>query len=129
MCENCNHEHERRSSTGGMEVLGGVMLGALIGAAAGLLLAPQSGKETRRQLQKKAEEVKKQAVKQAEQVKKDLQRKAEDVARHVKDQALRMQKEGMKMYDDYEDDARDEISDQIRNVQKGVKKLKRRLGR
>jgi gas vesicle protein len=128
MCENCNHGH-RHGGSSGMDVLGGVLLGALVGAAAGLLLAPQSGKETRRQLQKKAEEVKKTAVKQAEQMKNDLRKKAEGVAKQMKEQALRMKKEGMNMYHDYEDDARDSVGDQVAKVQRTVKKLKRQLGR
>ena len=38
-------------------VLGGVLIGALAGAAAALLLAPQSGKDTRRQIQEKSIEL------------------------------------------------------------------------
>ena len=38
-------------------VLGGMLIGALAGAAAALLLAPQSGKDTRRQIQEKSMEL------------------------------------------------------------------------
>jgi gas vesicle protein len=38
-------------------VLGGMLIGALAGAATALLLAPQSGKDTRRQLQEKSMEL------------------------------------------------------------------------
>ena len=38
-------------------VLGGLLIGALVGAAAALLLAPQSGKDTRRQIQEKSIEL------------------------------------------------------------------------
>ena len=38
-------------------VLGGMLLGALAGAAAALLLAPQSGQDTRRQIQEKGAEL------------------------------------------------------------------------
>lgn len=34
----------------GKDFLGGILLGAIVGAAMGLLLAPQSGEETREQL-------------------------------------------------------------------------------
>ncbi len=37
--------------------LGGLLFGAVAGAAAGMLLAPKSGVETRRDLKEKAEEV------------------------------------------------------------------------
>lgn len=38
-------------------VLGGMLIGALAGAAAALLLAPQSGKDTRKQIQEKGIEL------------------------------------------------------------------------
>ena len=38
-------------------VLGGMLIGALAGAAAALLLAPQSGKDTRKQIQEKGTEL------------------------------------------------------------------------
>jgi gas vesicle protein len=40
-----------------LDVLGGMLIGALAGAAAALLLAPQSGKDTRRQIQEKSIEL------------------------------------------------------------------------
>ena len=46
--------------------------GALVGAAAALLLAPKSGEETRKDLAELAEEAKKQAQEACERVKKDL---------------------------------------------------------
>jgi gas vesicle protein len=38
-------------------ILGGMLIGALVGAVAMLLLAPQSGKDTRTQIQKKGIEL------------------------------------------------------------------------
>ena len=38
-------------------VFGGMLIGALVGAGAMLLLAPRSGKETRTQIEKKAREL------------------------------------------------------------------------
>jgi gas vesicle protein len=40
-----------------LSVLGGMLIGALAGVAATLLLAPQSGKDTRRQIQEKSIEL------------------------------------------------------------------------
>jgi gas vesicle protein len=37
--------------------LGGLVVGSVIGAAAGILLAPKSGKETREDIKNKAEEI------------------------------------------------------------------------
>jgi len=42
--------------------LGGVICGALVGAAAGVLLAPQSGAETQKYLQKRLEDIKAEAL-------------------------------------------------------------------
>jgi gas vesicle protein len=44
------------------DFLAGVFVGALLGGAAALLLAPSSGEETRGQLMSKAEELKDKAV-------------------------------------------------------------------
>ncbi|MGC9399548.1 MAG: YtxH domain-containing protein [Anaerolineae bacterium] len=46
--------------------LGGFFIGGLIGAATGLLFAPQSGEETREQLIQKAEALSDQAYEEAE---------------------------------------------------------------
>lgn len=53
------HENQgfKYSTSNPRGVLGGLLLGALAGAAAALLLAPQSGKDTRRQIQEKSTEI------------------------------------------------------------------------
>jgi gas vesicle protein len=52
--ENQEFENPTNNTLG---VLGGMLIGALVGAAAALLLAPQSGKDTRRQIQEKSIEL------------------------------------------------------------------------
>src|SRR5687767_3121562 len=52
--ENQEYEYSTHNRRG---VLGGMLIGALAGAAAALLLAPQSGKDTRRQIQEKSIEL------------------------------------------------------------------------
>ena len=52
--ENQAFKHTTNNPRG---VLGGVLIGALAGAAAALLLAPQSGKDTRKQIQEKSIEL------------------------------------------------------------------------
>ena len=58
-------------SVGGKVALG-VAVGAVVGAAAGVLLAPKSGKETRADIKKKAGEIKIAAGKKAEVLKHDI---------------------------------------------------------
>ena len=52
--ENQDYKYTTNSTLG---LLGGMLIGALAGAAAALLLAPQSGKDTRKQLQEKGSEL------------------------------------------------------------------------
>ena len=53
------HENQgfKYTTNNTLSVLGGVLIGALAGGAAALLLAPQSGKDTRRQIQEKSIEL------------------------------------------------------------------------
>ena len=54
----------------GAEFLAGVVIGGLIGAAIGLLLAPQPGEETREQLREKGIELKERVVELSEEARK-----------------------------------------------------------
>lgn len=72
----------------------GAIFGALVGAVAALLTAPKSGKETRDDLKKKADEMKATAQKKAKEVKAtadqktaELKQKADEVSKNVKAQA------------------------------------------
>lgn len=53
------HENQeiKYTSNNTLGVLGGMLIGALAGAAAALLLAPQSGRDTRKQIQDKSIEL------------------------------------------------------------------------
>jgi gas vesicle protein len=59
----------RDASTG---FFSGLLLGAVIGAAIGILYAPQSGAETRRIVKEKAIDVKEKAVKAAGKIKESV---------------------------------------------------------
>ena len=63
----------------------GVAFAALAGAAAGVLAAPKSGKETRADIKKKADKVKAGANKKAKEVKKTVKKVGKDVGSGAKD--------------------------------------------
>ena len=75
---------------------GKVALGAVIGAAAGLvagiLTAPKSGKETRADIKKKADEIKKEAAKKVDETKKEAGKfvdEAKDTVEDYKNRTVR----------------------------------------
>ena len=59
-------EHKDNGANAGSAVVAGLVIGGLAGAGAALLLAPQSGKETREQIQQKTVELRDQAAKKVE---------------------------------------------------------------
>jgi gas vesicle protein len=70
MDDNSYEETYEVSNTGGilavMMLIIGLLLGALAGAGAMLLLAPQSGKRTRKQIRRKGRTLRKQATRSIE---------------------------------------------------------------
>ncbi len=77
--------------TGGVDFLAGFLVGALVGAAAGLLLAPQTGEETRTlirdkgiELKDQASELSAEALKRAEELQQQAKEKADELQTKVK---------------------------------------------
>ncbi|MGB9594625.1 MAG: YtxH domain-containing protein [Anaerolineae bacterium] len=64
--------------------LGGVICGALVGAAAGVLLAPQSGAETQEYLRKRLDEIKAEAMEAYEARRKELMEEFERAKKGVR---------------------------------------------
>ena len=52
-----NQEHKYHTNNNILSILGGMLVGSLAGAVTMLLLAPQSGKDTRKQIQEKGIEL------------------------------------------------------------------------
>jgi len=71
----------------GGEFMAGFLVGALVGAAAALLLAPQSGEETRTLIREKGIEL----GQRAEDLSAEARRKAEDLQVQAKDKAEELQ--------------------------------------
>lgn len=96
----------------GMDFLAGLVAGGLIGAAVALLIAPQSGEETRAQLREKSEELKNTASEsiadsrvkadaiiadartRAENIMADARTKAEEIQVQAKERATDLQAKG-----------------------------------
>jgi len=75
----------------------GLLFGGLAGAAAGLLLAPQSGKETRAQIQEKTIELRDQAVKTMEDAAAEVRAKANEITASMQKQAEELQQRGQNL--------------------------------
>lgn len=90
--------------------IGGVMLGATIGALAGLLAAPRTGKETRKLLKKSADA---------------LPELAEDISTSVQIQADRLSANALRNWDDTLERLREAIAAGVEATQRESQALKR----
>jgi gas vesicle protein len=80
--------------------LGGLLVGGLAGAAAMLLLAPQSGKKTRTQIQEKSIELREQTVKTVEDTAEQVRAKANQITASMHKQAEELQRRGQDILDE-----------------------------
>jgi gas vesicle protein len=80
--------------------LAGLLVGGLTGVGAMLLLAPQSGKETRTQIQQKSIELRDQTVKTVEGAVAQVRGKTRQITDDVRKQAGELQQHGQNMIDE-----------------------------
>lgn len=80
--------------------LAGLLIGGLAGAGAMLLLAPQSGKSTRTQIQEKSIELRDQTVKSVEDTVAQVRSKANQISTSLHKQAEDLQHRGQEMLDE-----------------------------
>jgi len=94
-----NHNHENVvNQLGGF--LAGLLIGGLAGAVTMLLLAPQSGKKTRTQIQLKSIELRDQAVKNVEDAVAQTRTKARQITADVREKADELQQRGQAVLDE-----------------------------
>lgn len=74
--------------------LAGIVVGGLTGAVAAILLAPQSGKETREQIRKKAAELRDQTTSSFEDVVSEVRSKAGQIKDEVSEKAKDLKQQG-----------------------------------
>lgn len=79
--------------------LAGVLLGGLAGAGAMLLLAPQSGKKTRANIEKKGQKLGKKTAETIEGSVNQVRTKAHEVATNLQDQVEELQQHGQDAVD------------------------------
>ena len=94
-----NHDHENGvNQVGGF--LAGLLIGGLAGAVAMLLLAPQSGKRTRTQIQLKSMELREQTAEAVEDALKQTRTQARQIRADVREKADELQQRGQAVLDE-----------------------------
>lgn len=83
----------------GLLFLAGTLVGGLIGAGAMLLMAPQSGKKTRKQLWRRGQDVREQTTDTIEDGLKQVRAKARKVTTKIHKQAEELQQRGQDVLD------------------------------
>jgi len=96
--------------------LAGLLVGALAGAGAMLLLSPQSGTETRAQIRKKSTELRDQTVKTVEGAVAQASGKARQITDDVHEQAGELIQRGQDMLDEH----RGHLSKTLKDAGKAV---------
>jgi gas vesicle protein len=107
-------EYEMRAAMG---FVAGILIGALAGAATALLLAPQSGKRTRSQIQHKSLELRDQASDKIDEAMDQAQAASHQISSSVQKQAKKIQQRGQ----DALDEQKERWSPVVEAGQKAVK--------
>lgn len=93
--KNTNQEYEHQDSTNGAKpVLAGLLIGGLAGAGAMLLLAPQSGKETRTLIQQKTFELRDRTMETVDDAVEQIKSKTHQITEDVRGKAEEVQQQG-----------------------------------
>ncbi|MCS7202857.1 MAG: YtxH domain-containing protein [Thermodesulfovibrio sp.] len=102
-----------------LKIIGAFLIGGVIGATVALLYAPQSGKETRREIKKRAKELRKKTKKAVE----NLYSEVEELAETLKDRLKEIKERGQELTSD----AKKEILYQIEKLLKILQERKKAL--
>lgn len=90
--------HEQESNTKHpVNFLTGVLLGGVAGAVTALLFAPQSGEETRQQIQQKAMELRDQTTATVENTVAQVQSKASQIKADIGEKATHLKQQGQEV--------------------------------
>jgi gas vesicle protein len=83
----------------GLMFIAGLLLGSMIGTVTMLLLAPQSGKKTRRQIRRKGRDLRRQATGAVDDTVAQVRAKAQQVTIGIQEQAEALQQRGQDVVD------------------------------
>ncbi|MBE2200231.1 MAG: YtxH domain-containing protein [Anaerolinea sp.] len=84
----------------GLMFLAGLLLGSLIGAGVTLLLAPQSGKKTRKQIRRKGRDLRTQTTDAVDDTVAQVRAKAHQVTTNIHEQTEALQQRGQDVLDE-----------------------------
>lgn len=107
----------------GLEFFAGFVIGGLVGAAVALILAPQSGEETRAQIKEKSIELKTRAGELAV----EARQRAEELSEEARQKAEELSSETRKRIEEIIADARVRIEEAIEEGKKVATKKKEAL--
>jgi gas vesicle protein len=108
---------------GGLEFFAGFVIGGLVGAAVALIMAPQSGEETRAQLREKGIELKDRAGELAV----EARQRADELAAEARKKAEELSLETRKKVDEIIADARMRLEEAIEEGKKAATRKKEEL--
>ncbi len=94
------HEHGSNNAQTALGFLAGVLIGGVTGAVTMLLMAPQSGKRTRAQIQRKSVELRDQATDQIEETMEQARVSGRRLSASVHKQAEDLQERGQAAFDE-----------------------------
>jgi len=98
-------EHKDAGSNA-TSAIAGLVIGGLAGAGAALLLAPQSGKETRAQIQEKTIEIRDRAAESVDDAVAQVKSKTHEISDGVRGKAKELQHQGQDLLTDQVDNVR-----------------------
>ena len=84
--------HERETNV--VSIISAFALGGLIGAGVALLMAPQSGEETRNMIRNRSEELRERAMDTAEETRHRAESAMDDLAKQTRQQTEEMRRRG-----------------------------------
>lgn len=128
MNRNNYEEHHVSRFLAGLLFFAGLMLGGFIGAITMLLMAPRSGKKTRRQLQRKGQHLREQAMEvvddsvgqarsKVQHIKSSIQEQGQEVVEHLKTSTLNQSEALQKRGQEVVEEVKNKVHDQGEVVQ------------